>query len=116
MNNIKTYKELKKEILRDFTKFLKENNIYQQYRTNLLRSLINTECLKPNDWKVGFLYGIQMKNKKLYFERCYELINYAFIWEATPQGHTFWSKYCTKWRNLFFEKYRQYEEMINQYQ
>lgn len=72
--------------------------------------------LGSDGWKIGFLYGIQMKNKRLDFERYYELINYAFEWRTTPQGHMFWSKYCTMWRNMFFEKYRQYKEIINQYQ
>lgn len=87
-----------KEVIRHFLKFLKENGVYQMYKANLMKNV-------NRDNYVGFTYGIQLKvlynpsgsKRKFSIYLAEELINYAFCWAETPQGHDFWSHLSGRW-------------------
>lgn len=87
-----------KEVIRHFLKFLKENGAYQMYKANIMKDV------NRNNY-VGFTYGIQLKilynpsgdKRKFTIYLAEELINYAFCWAETSQGHDFWSYLSSKW-------------------
>ena len=82
-----TKKNLKKSIRR-FTRFLKENNVFYAFRSNYdvyfkFESQPDLTCRQYLD---------KLKN--------YNFIAYAFHWEDSKEGHDFWDKLDTKWRNI----------------
>jgi hypothetical protein len=83
-----------KIILREFFKFLKENNAFITYRINLSNNISRRN-------KNGFFNGIHTKiftKRERYETLKFELINYAFTWSDTPQRHKYWSKLDNLWR------------------
>ena len=113
MNEIKTKEEILKEVMKDFTHFLRKNGIYHYYKRNLTDRLMYNGDLHVRDWKLGFLYGIQIKMKPLTFFKCSELINYAFCWDETPQGQKFWYSYHEQWKQFAMKKYLKYKNILN---
>ena len=126
MSEEKTVKELRREILRDFTKFLKERNLYIKYKSNLANSVIKTRCpfssrnTQLKLWYDAFQYGIQVKILSistvpyLDYIKCYSLIDYAFAWSDTPQRHNFWREINNEWTTFFADKYKQYVSILNE--
>ena len=95
------------EILKEFFKFLKENNAYVQYRTNICYGFGNHSRMNIN-----FFYGIQEKlipfetRKNIITEiTARNLINYAFTWAETEQQHKYWRELHIKWNNYIDDKY-----------
>jgi hypothetical protein len=90
----------KKEIIREFTKFLKNNKAYTQYRINITEDIKNSR--KINDFHLAFKYFIDLHG----FEHntTYNFINYAFTWASTKQGDPFWRLLDSKWRRVLIEK------------
>lgn len=113
MNRIKTKEQILKEVTKDFTYFLRKNGIYQYYKRNITNGLMYNEKLPRKDWKLGFLYGIQIKINPLTFTNCCQLINSAFYWAGTPQGHRFWEEYHQQWLRFSIEKYSKYKDILN---
>ncbi len=113
MNKIKTKEQILKEVMKDFTYFLRKNGIYQYYKRNITNGLIYNEKLPRKDWKLGFLYGIQIKINPLNFIKCCQLINSAFYWGGTPQGRSFWEAYHHQWLRFSLEKYSKYKDILN---
>lgn len=84
-----------REMVAEFLLFLKENNALNGYQMAVRRQKrlyfktiennINPFTIKP----IRVLF-----NPKQY----YELINMAFQWSSTPEGHTYWEKLDYKWR------------------
>lgn len=73
-----------KVILKEFFKFLKENNIFLSYRTNLhLMPFHNQDFFTVQIKKIG---GYE------------NLLTSAFCWMSTKQGDAYWRYLDTKWR------------------
>lgn len=78
----------KREIVRLFLYFLKENHILDSYISNFQKAE-NTTMLLFFQW-----------NSRL------DYINAAFDWEDTIEGDSFWGKYNSLWHN----KLKSYEK------
>jgi hypothetical protein len=89
-----------------FDKFLTENNIKDVYYNNL-----NTKFIKRNFTKKETIEEIEKIKepfeilKKLYPPTGY--IMYAFHWEETKQGHSFWVTKCSEWVNYFLRNFNE---------
>lgn len=88
---MKTAEEIRKEILKDFMKFLKDNHVYIQYRTNIAKVVYDNY---EKNFTTNFCYGI---NNRIFHGRrnsfdmaiADNLVNYAFGWFDTPEGDQF---------------------------
>lgn len=90
------------EILKEFFKFLKENNAYIQYRTNICYGFGNHSSKNIN----FFFYGMQEivipfeTRKNIITETAVRnLINYAFAWSETKERYKYWCELHKKWQN-----------------
>ena len=90
------------EILKEFFKFLKENNAYIQYRTNICYGF----GIHPSKKNINFFYGMQEQiipfetRKNIITEMvARNLINYAFTWSETKEEHKYWCELHKKWQN-----------------
>ena len=93
-----------KIIIAEFAKFLKENHVFIQYRMNIGRYTLQK---KPLEWCSAFKEKIILHYAKRGYinkELSLNLINYAFAWSETSQGHFFWSKLDKKWKKVLIEK------------
>lgn len=85
-----------KDAIKLFVNFLKANNVYVQYREN---------CKLSKNRKENFFFPMQIKEDekigddwlRRYFRN---LIDYAFSWSQTKQGHRFWSNLNVKWKYI----------------
>lgn len=101
-------KKEQKEIIRQFVKFLKKKDVYIEYKNNLMKDV-------NGDNYVGFTYGIQLRvlcspsgsERKFSIYLAEELINYAFCWADTPQGHEFWSELSREWKIYLDENFEE---------
>lgn len=101
---MKTAEEIRKEILKDFMKFLKDNHVYIQYRSNIAK------LVHDKDFTTNFCYGI---NNRIFHGRrnsfdmavADNLVNYAFGWVYTPEGDQFWRNLHYKWQDFTRKKY-----------
>ena len=92
-----------KKLMHLFTHFLKSNNCYKEYRTN-------QAIEQPHDGtKRNYFYNYKVNNDTLtYYSQnglAAELINFAFRWSSTKQGHYYWNDLNLKWKRLL-EKYK----------
>lgn len=100
------------ELLKEFFKFLKENNAYVQYRTNICYGFGNQFGNHRRKNNINFFYGMQEQiipfetRKNIITEMvARNLINYAFAWSETKEQHKYWSELHTKWANYIDDKY-----------
>lgn len=77
-------KDKDKEILKQFSIFLKDNNAYY--------------CFIKN---INFDFEYIHRKTNTY---AYSIICGAFIWDDTPQGHLFWENLDYKWRSYLIEQ------------
>jgi len=91
-----TYKELKQT----FVIFLKDNNALKQFKENLL-----TQRKREFKNLTNYLDILTLDrfNTLIEEETLYELINHAFHWASTPQGHDYWSELDEKWRGIMMK-------------
>lgn len=93
-------------IIKEFIKFLSKNNILKSYLAN-----INSQSyyrLDSSD-KANVFSTLSIRNGAFFYRnefqinryRGEELINYAFNWSRTNEGHDFWSDINRKWRETF---------------
>ena len=97
----------KKQIINIFLNFLKENNIYKEYTTNLRHNIGRRDYLKPTTKLTILMQPFKYKKIDTIFYNMSrydlgEIINYSFTWMDTPQGHEFWAKYHVKWVKTTF--------------
>lgn len=101
---MKTAEKIRKEILKDFMKFLKDNHVYIQYRSNIAKLVYD------KDFTTNFCYGI---NDRIFHGRrnsfdmatADNLVNHAFGWIYTPEGDQFWRNLHYKWQDFTRKKY-----------
>lgn len=89
-----TYRQMEAE----FLQFLKENNALHKFRKNVkkqkycsfvtLENYINPFTIEP----IKKLFTLEGYNN---------LVNFAFIWSETKEGHDYWSNLDRKWGNKF---------------
>jgi len=74
-----------------FYRFLKEEGAFIYYFKNLYEDCENCSDIELKKFReVMCHYPI-------------ELINYAFSWIKTPQGHHFWSSINNKWKVIYMK-------------
>ena len=81
-----------------FYRFLKEEGVFTYYFKNLYEV-----CENCSDIEVKKLRNIMCRYPM-------ELINYAFMWRETPQGHHFWSFINNKWKIIYMKAKSYYNE------
>ena len=84
------------KMIKQFYRFLKENNIYKAYRINFDREYSCCDSL----------------NKFLRVSLDDEVIFEAFNWQATTEGGNFWGEICDEW-DEYVEKLRKDERSRN---
>ena len=125
MGEEKAVKELRKQILKEFFKFLKEKKVYTRYKKNIadcvVRERYRYETMeeKRKHWYDAYQNGIYVKilcygRHRLNYERCRELINYAFCWSDTLERHNFWASLSSEWADIFRENYGTYASVLNE--
>ena len=117
-------KEIRREIMRQFMKFLKDRKVYVIYRENLMHTTLGHHGFirKPQNY-MGFMYGIQYSVLKDYkgvdrwftYDLARELINYAFSWVDTPQGHYFLKRLSTDWKKYMYAEFYKYRTTLDEY-
>ena len=83
-------------ILRQFIRFLKENNSLEYFCDN-----VKEQNGKQQDKKTLLL---SMREKRTTQNITYYLINIidrSFYWARTPQGHEYWKRLNERWRQSF---------------
>lgn len=94
---MKTIKITHRQMVAEFLLFLKKNNALNGYRNALkkykqrhfktIENIINPFTIRPMK---------ELFNTKQYRE----LIDLAFYWHATPEGHAYWEELDHKWREM----------------
>ena len=114
-------KEIRREIMRQFMKFLKDRKVYVIYRENLMHTAPGRGFIRKPKNYIGFMYGIQYRVLKDYkgvdrwftYDLAKELINYAFCWQDTPQGHSFWQRLSDAWKKHMYAKFYKHRTTLN---
>ena len=92
-----------KKLMHLFTHFLKSNNCYKEYRAN------QTVGSSIDSHKRSYFYNYKVKEHYfIYYSQnglAAELINFAFNWSKTKQGHYYWGDLNFRWKRLL-EKYK----------
>ena len=100
-NNIA--EQYSKEIKLKFLQFLKKHNAIEKYKQNIIKQSIDKS-------RLGDVLSILSCQKFIvansshgqdfqYYQYFTQLINYAFCWSETPQGHNYWEGLSVKWEN-----------------
>ena len=93
-------------IIKEFIKFLSKNNVLKSYLTNIsLQSYYRLEFSE----RANIFSTLSIRNGAFFYMNEFqrnrykggELINYAFNWSRTDEGHDFWSNINRKWRTTF---------------
>lgn len=94
-----------KQLSQIFITFLKEHNVLEEYRTNFIRQSNRHKWTFEN--YLNPLTTTKMTSFIIKGE-IGELINYAFTWANTDQGHNFWQhlscEWKRKWRTLLIQE------------
>jgi len=125
MGEEKAVKELRRQILKEFFKFLKEKEVYTKYKKNIADCVVRemypyeTKEEKRRHWYNAYQNGVYVKVLhngiyKMNYERCRELINYAFTWSETLEGHNFWHALSSEWADMFSKNYRPYASVLDE--
>ena len=92
-------------VIKEFIKFLSKNNALEPYLTNInLQKPYRLDSWRKDIFSMlsicngAFFYMNEFRRNKYGGE---ELINYAFNWSRTDEGHEFWSDINRKWRTTF---------------
>ena len=125
MKNTLVSDNIRREIIRDFVKFLKKKNAFVSYRVNTAKFLLWCEKKYMSGDEIHkficevFTYGIfailQHRHKEyLDYNHAANLINYAFSWSTTKEGGIFWRKLDVEWKILVKNKYHIYHDILNE--
>ena len=104
-NNSKILEQHRREVKLIFIQFLKKNNVLKKYKENITQLIPSSRwgekmnplsCDRLQDRTKGFKIDGTF-NYETYFR---ELINWAFCWRDTPQGHIFWRIIDLRWKEI----------------
>ena len=97
---MKYYKKVtkyNKTILPFFIRFLKKEHSLERYMKN-----INSD--NGYDLRLWYYENSDISYfllKDIYVNKGYNLLNRAFKWDKTEEGHTFWQDLHNKWKKLY---------------
>ena len=90
------------EIKRKFFRFLKENGVFSSFEKNFIsHTQLRIEWCK-NIYKDSVFSVKESASFNDYANNLKEkdkLINWAFKWEDTKEGHSFWNMLSCRWAN-----------------
>lgn len=90
-----------RQMIAEFLSFLKENNALRGYQTAVRKQKLNHFYTIENKINIFSIKPL----KKLFCEEYYsKLVDYAFIWAKTKEGHAYWEKLNDKWRRMVYNK------------
>ena len=99
--------EIRKEIIRDFVRFLKKEGVYLKYKENMANNCEKTFFYLPRkEFYTATSIDTLMEEGK-------RLIISAFCWVDTKEGMEFWDKLHLEWVDFFSQKYDNNEEYIS---
>lgn len=91
--------------MKNLLKFCHDNNIYEKIQYNV----------RHPQWEEDCLFDC---NSQYYKEKCHsilcgvekasEFFGFAFLWEATNEGHRFWSDINAKWNSYCLRHHIEY--------
>lgn len=83
---------------KEFVSFLKNNNVYKQFRKGLFMSSKDRYISDTgqNLAKSYFSQKVTLTNNLYY---C--ILGYAFRWKDTKEGHDFWENVRHRWENEY---------------
>ena len=75
-----------------FVKFLKDNNVYEQYMFNFKEHRIKRKEYVPQIYYTA----------KDFFLKCYykDFLMHAFMWRYTSEGFLYWEDMNRKWKRI----------------
>lgn len=113
-NNIA--QQYSKEIKLKFLQFLKKHNAIEKYKRNIIKNIDKRRigdvlsilsCKKLIETNMRYERGF---NHYRYYK---QLINYAFCWSETSQGHDYWENLNNLWENelekFIIGRFKEYE-------
>ena len=95
-------KEHSGELKLKFLQFLKKHDALDNYKKNIMKFINKSRfgdvmnvlsCPKI----IGLLYKVN--GEVNYYEYFTQLINYAFYWRDTQQGHNYWKELNSLWKD-----------------
>ena len=84
-----------------FIRFLKEEGVYSQFKRNF-KEQTSTRIVWANGSKPNFVSCdkvMSMKDFTFNIKNKADILNWAFSWADTIQGHNFWEILSSKWSN-----------------
>jgi hypothetical protein len=98
-NNIT--RQYSKELKLMFLQFLKTNNALKKYKYNIIEQSIDAskigDVMNILACKRFIVYNSQHRQGFQYYQYFTQLINYAFCWANTLQGHKYWENLSMEW-------------------
>ena len=95
--------EHSKELKLKFLQFLKEYDAFKKYKQNIIKQSIDKsrlgDVLNILSCQKFILTNSRHGQDFQYYQYFTQLINYAFCWSETPQGHNYWENLSVKWGN-----------------
>ena len=92
---MKTIKITYRQMVAEFLLFLKKNNALNGYRNAVKK--YRRSCFKTIENIIN-PFTIEPIKELFEQEEYSELIDLAFYWRATPEGHAYWEELDRKWR------------------
>lgn len=97
-SSVKTYRKKPSKNVRLFLRFIKEKGIYRAFLRACIERASRPGGIINSDYNGSHIEYI---HKELSYEYdCDEVINHAFCWSETREGHNFWSNYDDMWRRI----------------
>ncbi len=95
--------EHSKELKLKFLQFLKTNDAFKKYKQNIIAQSIDKsrlgDALSILSCQKFILANSRLGQDFQYYQYFTQLINYAFCWSETTQGHDYWEDLSVKWEN-----------------
>ncbi len=90
-----------KELKLKFLQFLKANDALKKYKQNIIAQSIDKtrlgDVLSILSCQKFIAVNSRCGQNFPYYQYFIQLINYAFCWSDTPQGHDYWSELSVEW-------------------
>jgi len=84
-----------RQMIAEFLLFLKENNALRGYQIAVREQKLNYFNTIENKINIFSIKPL----KKLFCKEYYDvLVDYAFTWALTKEGHEYWEKLDSKWK------------------
>jgi hypothetical protein len=90
-----------RQMIAEFLLFLKENNALRGYQIAVREQ--KSKYFNTIENKIN-IFSIEPLKILLCKEHYSELVNRAFTWAKTKEGHAYWEKLNNKWKRIVYNK------------